>query len=328
MGRLDGKVAVVTGAAAGMSKATAIYFARQGAKVLAWDLGVDVEGRPLDRNPVDDTVAQIKEEGNEAVAFHGDVSSMADAEKAIGTAIDTWGKLDILCCIAGILRERMVFNMAEEEWDDVLRVHAKGTFAPSKFAAIHWRQRREFGRLIAFTSGAWLGSAGQINYGSANAAIVGFVRSVSRELVRYNVTANAIAPSAATRMNDRSLAQATAQREGQPAPSTLAAGTDRDPFNLPPLLTYLSSEEAANITGKVIAGDGWHYALYSDPVQEKHLWTDKPWDLDDLFSRFKQTLGAGLSLPEGRTSTQIAEAGRERVAEEIARGQAQQSSSS
>jgi NAD(P)-dependent dehydrogenase (short-subunit alcohol dehydrogenase family) len=306
-----------------MSKATAIYLAREGAKVLAWDLGVDVEGKPLASNPVDETVAQIKEEGNEAIAFHGDVSNMADAEKAIGTAIDTYGKLDILCCIAGILRERMVFNMTEEEWDDVLRVHAKGTFAPTKFAAVHWRQRREYGRLIAFTSGAWLGSAGQINYGSAKAAIVGFIRSTSSELVRYGVTANAIAPSAATRMNDRSLAQQEAVRDGAPTPSSLAIGTNRDPMNLPPLITYLASEAGGNVTGKVFAGDGWHYALYSDPVMEKHLWTDKPWDIDDLFSKFRENLGGGLKEIEGRSAAEVTAAGRERVAAEIAKGQAQ-----
>ena len=144
MGKLDGKVAVITGAASGISKATAIYMARQGAKVVAWDLGLDVEGKPLENNPVDETVEIIKSEGNEAIAFKGDVADMGDAENAIGTAIDTYGKLDILCCIAGFLRERMVFNMSEEEWDSILRVHVKGTFAPSKFAAIHWRQNSEF----------------------------------------------------------------------------------------------------------------------------------------------------------------------------------------
>ena len=119
MGHLDGKTAIVTGAGTGMGKATAITYARQGAKVLAWDLGVDVEGRSLQNNPVDETVATIKEAGGEAIPFYGDVSSMSDSEDAVRTVIDTWGQLDILTCIAGILRERMVFNMIEEEWDDV-----------------------------------------------------------------------------------------------------------------------------------------------------------------------------------------------------------------
>jgi len=321
LGKLDGKVAVVTGAAAGMGRASAIYLARQGAKVVAWDLGVDVEGKPLEKNPVDETVATIKEEGNEAIAFNGDVADMGDAENAIGTAIDTYGQLDILCTIAGFLRERMVFNMTEEEWDQVLRVHAKGTFAPTKFAAVHWRQRREYGRLISFTSGAWLGSPGQINYGSAKAAVVGFVRSTSAELVRYGVTTNAIAPSAATRMNDRSLAQQEAIRDGSPPPSTLAGGTHRDPFNLPPLITYLASPEGGNITGKVFMGEGWHYAIYSDPVKETNLWTDKPWDIDQLFERFRDTLGRGLTELEGRTAADVAAAGRDRVAAEVANAQ-------
>lgn len=324
MGKLDGKVAVVTGAASGISKATAIYMARQGAKIVAWDLGLDVEGRPLESNPVDETVEIIKSEGNEAIAFKGDVADMGDAEKAIGTAIDTYGKLDILCCIAGFLRERMVFNMAEEEWDAILRVHVKGTFAPSKFAAIHWRQKREFGSHIAFSSPAYLGGSGQSNYSAAKAANVGFVRAYAQGMARYNVNSNAISPAAATRMNDRGLGVQEAVRRGEPLPSLAnwAAGNSRDPFNIAPLITYLTSDEGHWVSGRTWAAEGWHYARFSEPEQIKHIYSDDMWDLDRLFTIFPETLGKDLALPEGRTADSVTQQGAARLQAEQSGGQA------
>ena len=309
MGHLDGKVAVVTGAGAGMGRATAITYARQGAKVVAWDLGVALDGQALAKNPIDEVVDEIKAEGNEAIAVHGDVASMDDAEKAIGTAIDTFGKLDILVCTAGILRERMVFNMTEDEWDDVVRVHMKGTFAPTKFAAIHWRQRREFGRLIAFTSQAFLGGAGQPNYSAAKGGIVGLVRSTALAMARYNVTANAIAPAAATRMTDNTLQSQEAVRQGKPLPSTVAGGTDRDPFNVPPLLTWLASEEGAVASGKVWAAEGWHYGLYSEPQEIRWLHSDGPWNMDFVFKNFNDTLTHDIKPPQGRTADDVRQGG-------------------
>jgi NAD(P)-dependent dehydrogenase (short-subunit alcohol dehydrogenase family) len=316
MGKLDGKVAVITGAASGISKATAIYMARQGAKVVAWDLGLDVEGKPLENNPVDETVAIIKEEGNEAIAFKGDVADMGDAEKAIGTAIDTYGKLDILCCIAGFLRERMVFNMSEEEWDSILRVHVKGTFAPSKFAAIHWRQKREFGSHIAFSSPAYLGGSGQSNYSAAKAANVGFVRSFAQGMVRYNVNSNAISPAAATRMNDRGLGVQEAVRRGEALPSVTGwdSGNSRDPFNIPPMITYLTSDEGHWVSGRTWAVEGFHYARFSEPEPVRHLYSDGMWDLDRLFRLFPDTLGEGVELPVGRTADSVAAQGATRLA--------------
>ena len=308
MGHLDGKTAIVTGAGTGMGKATAITYARQGAKVLAWDLGVDVEGRALQNNPVDETIEVIKEAGGEAIPFYGDVSSMSDSEDAVRTVIDTWGQLDILTCIAGILRERMVFNMIEEEWDDVVRVHMKGTFAPTKFAAIHWRQRREYGRLIAFSSGAFLGSAGQPNYAAAKAGIVGFIRSTALAMARYEVTANAITPGAATRMNDRSLGTADKIRGGDAPPSQVhwGAGTDRDAFNVPPMLVFLASPEGRMVSGKVIQAVGWHFGLYNDPEVMRELHSgEKPWDMDYVFEHFNEALTHDLELPGARTADSI-----------------------
>ena len=305
MGHLDGKVAVVTGAGAGMGRATAITYAREGAKVLAWDLGVALDGKSLDKNPVDEVVEEIQAEGGEAIAFHGDVASMEDAEKAIGTAVDTWGKLDILTCIAGILRERMVFNMTEDEWDDVIRVHLKGTFAPTKFAAIHWRQRREFGRLTAFSSGAFEGGAGQPNYSAAKGGIIGFVRSTALAMARYEVTANAICPSAATRMTDNTLQSQELIRKGSPVPSTVAGGTDRDPFNVPPLLVWLSSDAGRIASGRVWRAEGWHYGLYDEPREVRFLHSDGPWDMDMVFDKFHEALSYDMTTPIGRTADDI-----------------------
>jgi len=320
MGRLDGKVAVVTGAAAGMGRATAVTLANEGAKVVAWDLGVDVEGRPLADNPVHQTVEMIKSAGGEAIAFHGDVSSMTDSENAIGTAIDTYGQMDILICTAGILRERMVFNMTEDEWDDVVRIHLKGCFAPTKFAAIHWRQRREYGRLLAFSSGAALGSPGQPNYSAAKMGIVGFTRSTSNALVRYNVTSNAIFPGAATRMTDRGLAAQKAIREGTPLPSETAGGTERDPYNNAPALVFLSSPEASHVSGRIFATSGWTYKLYKDEEIIRNLYSDKQWDIDELFETLPKTLFQGLGGLQGQTAADVTAGNRIRIGGDVIGG--------
>ncbi|MQG21312.1 MAG: SDR family NAD(P)-dependent oxidoreductase [SAR202 cluster bacterium] len=305
MGHLDGKVAVVTGAAMGMGRAVAITFAQQGAKVVAWDLGVTLDGRPMEDNPVHKVVEEIKEAGGEAIAFHGDVANMTDAENAIGTAIDTYGKLDILVCPAGFLRERMVFNMTEDEWDDVIRVHLKGHFAPTKFAAVHWRQRREYGRLIGFSSTAAHGSPGQPNYGAAKMGIVSFIRSTADALVRYNVTSNGVFPGAATRMTDNTLTAQQAIRDGKPLPSTVAGGTPGDPFNNAPIVTYLASEAGGNITGRMFGSSGWTYRLYSDESTVRHLYSPGPWDMDKLFEQMPQTLAEGMEAVKGFNAADV-----------------------
>ena len=247
-------------------------------------------------------VDEITAAGGEAIAHYGDVSSWDDAEDMVRTALNTWGKLDILVNVAGILRERMVFNMTEDEWDDVIRVHLKGTFATTKFASIHWRQRREYGRLINFTSTAGInGSAGQPNYAAAKAGIIGFTRSCANALVRYGVTANCIAPSASTRMTDRGLAAAAATREGAAgAASEREAGSERDPENVAPAVVFLASEQAGNISGRIVSAGGYHIGLFSEREEVKHIYSDGPWDMDHLFDTFPKTLSAGLTLPDGR----------------------------
>ena len=296
--RLEGKTALVTGAGRGIARGIALLMAREGAKVLVNDLGGAVDGGGQDQAPAQQVVEEINSFGGEAVHHFGDVANWDDAEDMVRTALERWDKLDILVNVAGILRERMVFNMTEAEWDDVVRVHLKGTFCTTHFASIHWRQRREYGRLINFTSGNGIhGSPGQANYAAAKAGIIGFTLACANELVRYNVTANCIAPNAATRMADRNL---NSGGPGGLPVSEEAAGTEFDPVNVAPAVIYLASEAAGNISGQIVVSEGYHVGLYSQPEQARHIYSDGPWDLDHLFKIFPETIGKGLKLPESR----------------------------
>jgi NAD(P)-dependent dehydrogenase (short-subunit alcohol dehydrogenase family) len=301
-GKLEGKTAVVTGAGRGIGRGIALLLAQEGARVVVADFGGSVEGLGRDKGPADEVVDLIRSRGGEAVPHYGDVSDWNDAEDMVRTAIDRWGKLDCLVNVAGILRERMVFNMTEEEWDAVIRVHLKGSFNTTHFASIHWRQRRQPGaRLINFTSGAGInGSAGQPNYAAAKAGLIGFTKSCANALGRYGVTANCISPGAATRMTDRGLAAAAAQRQGAVAPSEVSGGTERDPANVAPVVAYLCSDEADYITGRTFAASGYRISLYREMEIERTIFSDGPWDLEKLFASFKSTLGQGLRLPDFR----------------------------
>src|ERR1700748_858422 len=204
MARLDGRVAIVTGAGRGIGRSVAVLLASEGASVVVNDLGVAVDGSGQDTGPAHDTVAAIGQAGGKAVASGADISDFAAAEGLIGTAVEEFGRLDVLVNVAGILRDRMVFNMTEQEWDDVIRVHLKGTFNTTKFAAAYWRSLREEtaqNRIINFTSGSGpQGAPGQPNYAAAKMGIVGLTWSCANSLAKYGVTTNAISPGAATRM--------------------------------------------------------------------------------------------------------------------------------
>ncbi|HTU76073.1 MAG TPA: SDR family NAD(P)-dependent oxidoreductase, partial [Trebonia sp.] len=196
MGRLDGRVAIVTGAGRGIGRSVALLLASEGASVVVADLGVAVDGSGQDAGPAHETVAAIAEAGGKAVANSSDISDHAAAENLIGTAIEEFGRLDVLVNVAGILRDRMIFNMTEQEWDDVIRVHLKGTFNTTKFAAAHWRSLRDEtaqNRIINFTSVSGLhGAPGQPNYAAAKMGIVGLTYSSANSLAKYGVTVNAI----------------------------------------------------------------------------------------------------------------------------------------
>ncbi|HET7736967.1 MAG TPA: SDR family NAD(P)-dependent oxidoreductase [Tepidiformaceae bacterium] len=296
-GKLDGKTAIVTGAGRGIGRGVAKLYAAQGARVIVNDLGGSVAGEGADTTPAQSVVDEITAAGGIAMADYSDVADMEQAEALVRKALNEWGKLDILVNVAGILRDRMVFNMTEEEWDAVVRVHMKGTFATTRFASIHWRQAREGGRLINFTSGSGLfGAPGQPNYAAAKAGIWGFTMSCARALGRYGVTANSIGPGAATRMTDTVPQDRGGANIGQAQGSE---GTEMDPGNIAPCLTYLASEEGKWVTGKCFGVRGYQITLYTDIQPRIILRNSGPWDLDTLFEQFPKAFGPALGFDPG-----------------------------
>jgi NAD(P)-dependent dehydrogenase (short-subunit alcohol dehydrogenase family) len=248
MSRLcEGRVAIVTGAGRGVGREHALLLAAHGAKVVVNDIGAGVDGAGNDASPANEVVATIKKAGGEAVANGEDVSSWKGAKAMIDAAIAHFGRLDVLINNAGILRDRMLTNMEEGEWDAVIQVHLKGTFAPSRHAAAYWRDESKRiggpvkGRIIntSSTSGIY-GNVGQTNYGAAKAGIAAFTIIAARELRRYGVTVNAVSPTALTRMTE-GLRQLTPEE-----------AAIRHPKWVSPTVVYLASEEAQDITGRVI----------------------------------------------------------------------------
>ncbi|WP_432018877.1 SDR family oxidoreductase [Streptomyces sp. 1222.5] len=253
-GICDGRVVVVTGAGRGLGRAHALAFAAEGARVVVNDLGVGLDGRPGPDGPAARVVEEIRATGGEAVAHGGDIATGAGAESLIRTAVETFGRLDTLVGNAGFLRDRMLVNLDEDDWDAVIRVHLKGHFLPLKHAAVHWRAEAKAGRtpvarVVHTGSGAGLlGSVGQANYSAAKAGIVGLTLVAAAELARYGVQVNAVAPAARTRMTEHTFAAAMA------AP---ADGFDAmAPENVSPLVVWLGSAASAGVTGRVFEAEG------------------------------------------------------------------------
>jgi NAD(P)-dependent dehydrogenase (short-subunit alcohol dehydrogenase family) len=247
-------VVIVTGAGRGIGRGHALEFGRQGAKVVVNDLGATVDGTGSSTGPAGAVVDEIRAAGGEAVANGDDVADWKGAERLVRTAVDTYGRLDVLVNNAGILRDRMLFNMTENEWDGVIQVHLKGTFAPAHFAAAHWRERSRAGedvdaRIVntSSTSGIF-GNVGQTNYGAAKAGIAAFTIIAAQELARYGVMVNAIAPGARTRMTENL---------GGPRPDPEPGEFDeRAPENVAPLVVWLGSAESRGVTGRVFLVGG------------------------------------------------------------------------
>jgi NAD(P)-dependent dehydrogenase (short-subunit alcohol dehydrogenase family) len=252
--------------------------------VVVADLGVALDGSSPDATPAHEVVREITAAGGEAVANLDDVADFQAAERLIRQAIETFGKLDVVVNVAGILRDRMVFNMSEQEWDAVVRVHMKGTFNTAHYAAAYWREQRNpegHFRLINFTSGSGLhGAPGQPNYAAAKMGIVGFTYSCANALARYGVTSNAIAPGAATRMTE------SVPEERRRSPQT---GDERSPDNVAPAVAYLASEASDWCNGQVIASRGYEIGLYSKPQLVSQVLSEGPWQLDKAFEMMERS---------------------------------------
>ena len=248
----EGRIAIVTGAGRGIGREHALSLASHGAKVVVNDLGGNIDGTGGDLSPAEQVVQEIKGMGGEAVANGDSVSSWEGAQRLINTAIETFGDLHAVVNNAGILRDRMLTNMTEEEWDAVINVHLKGTFAPSRWAAAYWREQAKAGkpvdgRIINTTSVSGIyGNPGQTNYGAAKAGIAAFTNIAALEMARYGVTVNAVAPVALTRMTE-GLGQ---------APETDEEREMRSPRWIAPIVTWLASAESKDVTGRVFEASG------------------------------------------------------------------------
>ncbi|MEU2236296.1 SDR family oxidoreductase [Streptomyces vietnamensis] len=253
-GLCNGRVVVVTGAGRGLGRAHALAFAAEGAKVVVNDLGVGLDGTGGGAGPADEVVDEIKAAGGEAVAHGGDIATSDGAASLVATALDAFGRLDTLVNNAGFLRDRMLVNLDEDDWDAVMRVHLKGHFLPLKHAAAHWRAEAKAGRtpearVINTSSGAGLlGSVGQGNYAAAKAGIVGLTLVAAAEMSRYGVQVNAIAPAARTRMTEQTFAE-TMAAPGAGAFDAMA------PENVSPLVVWLGSTASAGVTGRVFEAE-------------------------------------------------------------------------
>ncbi|MER6996375.1 SDR family oxidoreductase [Streptomyces sp. NPDC000410] len=251
-----GRVVIVTGAGRGLGRAHALAFAAEGAKVVVNDLGVGLDGAGGSTGPAQAVVDEIRAAGGEAVAHGGDIATGEGAASLIATALDTFGRLDTLVNNAGFLRDRMLVNLDEDDWDAVMRVHLKGHFLPLKHAAAYWRAEAKAGRMpdarvVNTSSGAGLlGSVGQGNYAAAKAGIVGLTLVASAEMARYGVRANAIAPAARTRMTEQTFAETMSA-----PPAGTGAFDAMAPENVSPLVVWLGSPASAGVTGRVFEAE-------------------------------------------------------------------------
>lgn len=300
---LKGKAAVVTGGGRGIGRAVALDLAAAGAMVVVNDPGLARDGSETDERPAEEVVNEIRARGGQAVPDFNSVADFAAAANIIEHCVNQFGRIDILVNCAGILRERMVWNLTEDDWDAVITVHLKGTFNTTRHAARIMREQRS-GRIINFASDAWRGTVGQSNYGAAKGGIVSFTRSIARELGRYGITANAVCPVAATRMTlDEGVKAGMKKR--------LEAGLiTQEYYNMimampgpeyvAPLVTYLASDAAADINGQVFHAEKGRVSIYSEPVEVRAIYKttdDGLFHFDELVEAVPRTLLIGYTNP-------------------------------
>ena len=254
-GHLTGKNIAVTGAGNGIGRAIALACAGEGANVVVADYGVSIEGSDPSSEVADAVVAEIAAAGGTAIAVTGDVSQMEVGQRIVDTAVENWGTIDGVACVAGIVRERMLFNMSEEEFDHVVAVHLKGHFTLYKAASAVMRKQETGGSLVGFTSGAFVASTAQANYSAAKGGIVSLTRSAAFALRRYGVNANCIAPAAMTRMSEN-------------VPFEIEAG---GPEAIAPLAVFLMSDAARDITAHIYTCPGKRIAVWNQPAELRHM---------------------------------------------------------
>ncbi|HUF53102.1 MAG TPA: SDR family NAD(P)-dependent oxidoreductase [Dehalococcoidia bacterium] len=300
MGKLDGKNAVVTGAGRGIGKAVAALLAQEGANVVVNDPGVSVDGTGHDDGPADQVVAEIKAAGSNAIANYDSVATHEGGESMVRQCVDAFGRIDLLINVAGILRDRMIFNMEEEEWDAVYQVHLKGHFNTIKPASVLMRQQRE-GRIVNFSSISGLrGISGQSNYGAAKAGIAGLTRVVARDLGRYGVTCNAIAPGAMTRMiaqipqGSREIRARAGIQEPTRPPEPVVPMTAE---HVAPMTVWLCTDAAWNVNGKIFHVVGGSVSLAHEEHHIQSIEKDGQWTLQELAALVPNQLMSGIPNP-------------------------------
>jgi NAD(P)-dependent dehydrogenase (short-subunit alcohol dehydrogenase family) len=304
--RLEGKVAVVTGAGRGVGRGVALLLAEEGAKVVVNDLGSDVDGTGSSHGPADSVVAEIQANGGEAVANYDNMALIEGGEAVIQQAVDTYGQVDALVNSAGMLRDRMIWQMTPDDWHRVLLNNAKATFSATKFACILFRQQRS-GRIVNMTSDAGLGDVGRSNYAAASEAIIGLTRTVGRDMGRYGVTCNAISPMVETRLFPGSVEEYRVaavdsptrdERAGIFTPAGVGGwegpGLPDDPENVAPLAVYLCTYASPHINCNVFGVRGGSIYLYSQPRVERAVQKWGNFTMDEMDVLFPKMIGAGF----------------------------------
>ena len=294
--RLEGQVAIVTGSGRGIGRGIAKLLAREGASIVVNDVGAALDGEGEDRTPAAQVVEEISELGGRAVASYFSVATARGGANIVQQALDQFGRLDIVITPAGILRDRMIFNMTESEWDEVIAVHLKGTYSVVRPAAEIFRSQRS-GRIVTFSSVSGLyGQGGQSNYGAAKDAITGFTRVVAKELDRYNVTANVISPGASTRMTDSVPDSTRAMREG-PFPPPQEGMLTAEPDQVAPMVVWLCTDAADGVSGNIFHCTGNRVSLMNHPVPQRSIYKHGRWTVEELAAVFPETIGMDLINP-------------------------------